>query len=274
MRENDLGKSMKDKVVAILESRIHEQIAELIAKYGGIPFSAPALAEIPDVDIIEIEKLFKKWEKSSPDIFIFQTGVGAKGLFEAAKRLGRVPLLLEKLDDAVVIVRGPKPTAVLRSFRVRVDAMADEPYTSAEVLAKLGEKKLKGKKIIIQRYGESNVELKNTLEFKGAQVFEIATYRWALPKDIEPLIRFMNALKRYEIDLVAFTSASQVNNLFKLAQQVGEHELLKKNLNQTKIASIGPVCTTAIKKYGIKVDVEADPPKLGAFVVAINKVLS
>ncbi len=268
------GSSMKDKVVAILESRIHEQMAELIAKYGGIPFSAPALAEIPDVDINEIEKLFRKWEKAPPDIFIFQTGVGAKGLFEAAKRLGRIPLLLEKLESAYVVVRGPKPTAVLRSFRVRVDAMADEPYTSAEVLDELEGKKLKGKRIVIQRYGEANLELKRILEGKGGQVFEIATYRWALPKDIEPLIRFMNALKRLEIDLVAFTSASQVNNLFTLAQQVGERELLQKNLNQTKIASIGPVCTAAIKKHGVKVDIEADPPKLGAFVVAINKVLS
>lgn len=265
---------MKDKVVAILESRIHEQMAELIAKYGGIPFSAPALAEIPDVDIVEIEKVFKKWEKNPPDIFIFQTGVGARGLFEAAKRLGKIPALLEKLESAFVIVRGPKPTAVLRSFRVRIDAMAEEPYTTAEVLAKLDGKKLKGKRIVIQRYGEANTELNNALESKGAQVTEIATYRWGLPENVEPLIRFMNALKRYEIDLVAFTSASQVNNLFSLAQQVGEHELLKKNLSQTKIASIGPVCTLAIKKYGLKVDVEANPPKLGAFVVAINKVLS
>jgi len=274
LRESASGKTMKDKVVAILESRIQIQMAELIAKYGGIPFSAPALAEIPDIDITEIEKLFKKWDKYPPDIFIFQTGVGVKALFDAAKRLGQVPVLLNKLETALVVVRGPKPTGVLRSFRVRIDAAAQEPYTSAEVLAELGEIKLRGKRIVIQRYGESNIELNKSLEAKGAIVYEIATYRWGLPSDVEPLVRFINALKRSEIDIVAFTSASQINNLFTLAEQFGEQELLKKNLNQTIIASIGPVCTIAIKKYGVNVNVEANPPKLGAFVVAINKILS
>jgi uroporphyrinogen-III synthase len=41
---------MKDKTVAILESRMREHIASLARKYGGAPFSAPALDEIPDID--------------------------------------------------------------------------------------------------------------------------------------------------------------------------------------------------------------------------------
>lgn len=35
---------MKDKTVAILESRARDQIAGLVRKFGGTPFSAPALA--------------------------------------------------------------------------------------------------------------------------------------------------------------------------------------------------------------------------------------
>jgi uroporphyrinogen-III synthase len=37
---------MKDKTVAILESRMGDHIASLVRKYGGTPFLAPALAEI------------------------------------------------------------------------------------------------------------------------------------------------------------------------------------------------------------------------------------
>jgi hypothetical protein len=46
--------SMKDRTVAILESRMRDQIASLVRKYGDTPFSAPALAEIPDVDPAQI----------------------------------------------------------------------------------------------------------------------------------------------------------------------------------------------------------------------------
>ena len=40
---------MKDKSVAILENRMRDHIANQVRKYGGTPFSALALAEIPDV---------------------------------------------------------------------------------------------------------------------------------------------------------------------------------------------------------------------------------
>src|SRR5262245_43225166 len=49
--------AMKDKTVAILESRMRDQIAGLVRKYGGTPFLAPALAEAPDVDPAHIEEL-------------------------------------------------------------------------------------------------------------------------------------------------------------------------------------------------------------------------
>jgi uroporphyrinogen-III synthase len=261
---------MRDKVIAILESRVGEQMAELVGKYHGIPFSAPALAEIPDIDVPLIAKLMKRWNIYPPHIFIFQTGVGAKALFAAAKLLGLTGTLLEKLKNAQVVVRGPKPMAVLRSHGVRIDSIAKEPFTTTEVLNELKMKSLSGKRIVIQRYGESNIELQAILKKKGARVTEIATYRWGLPVNIEPLVRLINAIKRNEIDVIAFTSASQVNNLFVLAKLTGEHHLLQKHLNHATIASIGPVCTAALKKAGLKIDIEAKPPKLVPFVIAIN----
>jgi uroporphyrinogen-III synthase len=67
---------------------------------------------------------------------------------------------------------------------------------------------LRGKRVVVQRYGETNRELQAALESEGADVTEIVTYRWALPKDSAPLLRLIGALGRDEIDLVAFTSAA------------------------------------------------------------------
>jgi hypothetical protein len=52
---------MKDKTVAILESRVRDHIAGLVRKHGGTPLSAPALAEIPDVDPARIDELIRDW---------------------------------------------------------------------------------------------------------------------------------------------------------------------------------------------------------------------
>ena len=261
---------MKDKTIAILENRVGEQMADLIRKYGGTPFSASALAEIPDIDPAHIIELFNDWDSNPPDTFIFQTGVGVKALFAATDSLGLTNKLLHLLAAARVVVRGPKPTAVLRSRNVRINLAAQEPYTTAEVLAELAAAALRGKRVVVQRYGETNWELQKALEDRGAQVIEIATYRWSLPKNTEPLIKLMDALERNAIDVVAFTSASQAINLFAVAKQAGRPESLKNSLNRTMVASIGPVCTAALDKLGVRVDIEPHPPKLGPFIKAIN----
>ena len=77
---------------------------------------------------------------------------------------------------------------------------------------------LRGKRVVVQRYGKTNRELQAALERAGAEVIEIVTYRWALPEDTAPLLRLIDALGRDEIDLVAFTSASQATNLFAVAR--------------------------------------------------------
>jgi uroporphyrinogen-III synthase len=266
--------TMRDKTVALLENRVGEQMADLVRKYGGTPFSAPALAEIPDIDPAHIADLLQEWDAQPPDIFIFQTGVGVKALFAATDSLNLTDQLLGRIAAAQVAVRGPKPSAVLRSRNVRIDFSAKEPYTTAEVLFELDAVMLQGKCVVVQRYGETNWELQTALEGRGAQVIEIATYRWSLPEDIAPLIKLMDALDRNEIDAVAFTSASQANNLFSVARQAGRQDTLKNSLSRTVIASIGPVCTAALDKLGVRVDIEPHPPKLGPFITAINGMLS
>ena len=104
---------MKNKVVAILESRAGEQMADLVRKYGGIPFLAPALAEVPDLDPAHIRQLMQGWSTTPPEIFIFQTGVGTRALFDATDSLGLTQRLHQLLEACRVVVRGPKPTAVL-----------------------------------------------------------------------------------------------------------------------------------------------------------------
>src|ERR1700682_6242174 len=269
---------MKDKTVAILESRAGDRVASLIRKYGGTPFLAPALSEVPDVDPERIRALIGDWESTPPEIFIFQTGVGTRALFAATDSMGLTPALLRVLEASIVVVRGPKPTAALGARKVRIDLSADDPFTTHEVLAQLREAHLepplRGKRVVVQRYGETNRELEAALESEGAEVIEIATYRWAVPEDTAPMQRLIDALGRDEIDLVAFTSASQASNLFTVAEGIGKEASLKQSLGRTLVAAVGPVCSATLRKLAVRVDVEAKPPKLGPLIDAINAALA
>ncbi|HEX9193301.1 MAG TPA: uroporphyrinogen-III synthase [Burkholderiales bacterium] len=265
---------MKAKTVAILESRLGAQLADLVGKHGGTPLLAPALAEVPEVDSAAISNLVEQLEANPAKAAIFQTGVGTQALFRATDALGLTGKLLGLLAKCVVVARGPKPTAVLRSRDVRIDRSANEPFTTVEVLQSLNDVPLRGARVVVQRYGETNVELEKALREKGAEVIEVATYRWSLPQDTGPLVRLIDALERRQVDATVFTSASQAHNLFTLAERLGRQGPLAGNLNRTLVASIGPVCSAALREHGVDIALEASPPKLGPLVSALSQVLS
>jgi hypothetical protein len=45
-------------------------------------------------------------------------------------------------------------------------------------------------------------------------------------------------------------------------------------LNATLVASIGPVCSRALRAHGVTIALEASPPKLGPLVQAIDAALT
>jgi uroporphyrinogen-III synthase len=264
---------MHGKRVAILESRFGEQLAELVARYGAEPLRAPALAEVPDLDTSFIRALIADLQREPPAAAVFQTGVGTHALFRATDELKLTEALSGLLAETTVVVRGPKPTAALRSRKVRIDLSAAEPYTTAEVLDVMNGLDLTGTRVVVQRHGGANEMLDRALAERGARVTEVPLYRWSLPADTQPLQDLMDALERGTVDAVAFTSASQAANLLAFAQQVGRQAAVIAGLNKTLVASIGPVCTRALRDSGIAVGVEAHPPKLGPFIQALNLAL-
>jgi uroporphyrinogen-III synthase len=262
------------KRVAILEARLGRQLAELVEKRGGLPVHAPALSELPDLEPAKIAELVASLEAAPAKVTVFQTGVGTHALFNATDALGLTKRFLTLLEKTVVVVRGPKPTAALRSRAVRIDRSAAEPFTTHEVLDALRDVALDGARVIVQRYGVVNVELDRALEARGAQVAEIPTYRWSLPQDTGPLAALIGALERGEIDAAVFTNAEQARNLFAVARKMGKGDALRNALNRTLVASIGPVASAALREAGVKVGLEASPPKLGPLVNALDSALS
>jgi uroporphyrinogen-III synthase len=265
---------VKGKRIAVLEARLGRQLAELVESRGGVPFHAPALAELPDLDAGAIAKLVSSLDQHPAKLAVFQTGVGTRALFAATDALAMTERFLALLRDMTVVVRGPKPTGALRTRGVRIDRAAAEPFTTHETLEAIKDLELGGARVIVQRYGVVNTELDHALQARGAEVVEIPTYRWSLPQDTKPLAELIGALERGEMDAAVFTNAEQVRNLFAVAGKLGKAEPLRAGLNATLVASIGPVASAALRDAQIKVGVEARPPKLGALLTALEAALA
>jgi uroporphyrinogen-III synthase len=265
---------MRSKVVAILETRVGAHLASLVERRGGIALHAPALEEVPDIDPQAVAALLDEWRDQPFKVAIFQTGVGTGALFAATDELGATQHLLELLAGTVVVARGPKPTGELNARRVRIDLRAAAPFTTQTVLSALSDVPIKDSKVLVQRYGATNQELHDALRARGAAVREITTYRWSLPSNIQPLIELLEALAQRRVDAVVFTSAVQIHNLYAVAEGAQRAAQLIDALGRTIVASIGPVCSRALRHHGVEPSLEASPPKLGPLLDALDAALS
>jgi uroporphyrinogen-III synthase len=265
---------VKAKRIAILESRLGEQLVSLVSQRGAVPVHAPALAELPDLDLRQIGALVRSLEARPAKLAIFQTGVGTRALFAALDGLGLTQSFLAMLQKWVVVARGPKPSGALRSRGVRIDRSAADPFTTREVLDCIQDLQLESARVVVQRYGTANVELDRALEARGAEVTEIPTYRWSLPADTKPLENLVDALERNELHAAVFTNAEQVRNLFVIAERLGKKPALTDALNRTLVASIGPVASAALRERDVRIGLESKPPKLGALLSALDQALS
>src|SRR5205823_1515510 len=69
-----------------------------------------------------------------------------------------------------------------------------------------------------------------------------------------------------KIDVVLFTNATQVEHVMTVAGQEGMARDLRQALSKAAVASVGPTCSEALRRYGLPVDIEPDRPMMGALV--------
>ena len=126
---------MKGKRIAVLEARLGKQLAELVEQRGGVPFHAPALAELPDLDAGAIAKLVQSLGERAAKVAIFQTGVGTRALFAVAQQLGKAEPLRAGLNATLVASIGPVASAALRDAQVTIGVEARPPKLGALLTA-------------------------------------------------------------------------------------------------------------------------------------------
>jgi uroporphyrinogen-III synthase len=249
------------------ESRRAKEMAELVRRHGGEPIVAPSMREVPLSENNAPLELFQKLEAGEIDLVILLTGVGTRTMVDAAATRYSRERIAALLGSVTVLARGPKPVAALKELGLQPAMTAPEPNTWKETLAILDNNvELAGKRVAVQEYGVTRPELLAGLEVRGAKILRVPVYRWALPEDIAPLQAAIREIVGGKADIVIFTSANQVENVFNVAHQDGIDTELPKALRRALVVSIGPVCSEALGRFGLKPDFEPEHPKMGFMV--------
>lgn len=256
-------------LVCSFESRRSEEMCSLITRHGGQPLSAPSMREIPiDDNPVAIQFVQDAIAGKFP-IVILLTGGGTEALFDVARSQNLYEQLIEAFGQTSLVIRGPKPAAVLNKAGLKYAVRAPEPNTWRELLAAIDESgiSVSGQAVAVQEYGLPNARLYAELQTRGAIVTPVPVYRWALPEDTAPLETALRETAAGHVDILLFTSANQVSNVLAVAGRFGELKAIREMIEErTQVASIGPTCSEALTENGFPVHFEASPPKMGQLV--------
>jgi uroporphyrinogen-III synthase len=271
--------------VVTFESRRAAEMASLIERHGGVAVKAPTLREVPIARNEHALDFARRLAGGGFDLVVLMTGVGTRALaaeaapaFEPAACDGAEAVqpgaeAVAKLTAALAAVplgaRGPKPAAALRELGMTRFTTVPEPNTWREVLevvSSLGD--LRGRRVAVQEHGAPSRELYAGLEAAGAVVTPVPVYRWALPEDTGPLRRALHAIADGAAAIALFTSRAQIEHAFLVAAEESLAERVRARLRDGVVASIGPVCSEALRAEGIEPDLEPEHSKMGHLVKA------
>lgn len=184
------------------------------------------------------------------DYTVLLTGEGLRRLLAIAGT--RRQALIAALAGTRLVTRGPKPVRALREIGLTPSLTARIP-TSQGVREALDKEPVEDKRIGVQLYpGSGALPLVEALGGRGAKVFPVTPYRYASDSESGQVVEAIRGLAAGEIGMVAFTSSTQIERLYAVAQEFGLEQQLSEGLARASIAAIGPVMEKALAAHGLK----------------------
>ena len=261
------GAGFNGLTVAAFESRMAAEMTRLIERHGGKPLVAPALQEIPLEDNSAALQFGELLLTEGLDVLVLLTGAGTTTLFEILHSRHAKDTIKNALKETVLIARGPKPVAALKTLGFQPTLTVPEPDTWMDVVSTLdAHRPVKGLRVAVQEYGVPNRDLVEALKQRGANVVSVPVYRWALPEDTAPLKQVIKQILAGQVQVMLVTNAAQIDHVMQVVEQEGNTAQFKTSCRQLVVASIGPTAGERIRNHGLNVDFEPSHGKMGILV--------
>ncbi|MEU6226651.1 uroporphyrinogen-III synthase [Streptomyces sp. NPDC047042] len=237
--------------VGVTAARRADELGTLLQRRGASVIHAPALRIVQLADDSELLAATKQLISQAPDIVVATTAIGFRGWIEAADGWGLGSDLLACLGGVELLARGPKVKGSVRAAGLTED-WSPSSESMAEVLDRLLEEGVEGRRIAIQLHGEPLPGFVESLRAAGAEVVGVPVYRWMPPEDIGPVDRLLDATVSRGLDALTFTSAPAAASLLSRAEERGQLPELLAALNHDVLpACVGPVTALPLQAHGV-----------------------
>jgi uroporphyrinogen-III synthase len=251
------------------------EISRLIERYGGRPLVAPVLREVPLEDNSAAQQFGAQLLAGRIDMLILLTGIGTTELFDLLKTRYPWTSIVDALKGMAIIARGPKPVAALKAVGLQATVTVPEPNTWVDLISALDKyRPVNGLRVAVQEYGVSNPDLVRALEQRGAEVFPVPIYKWALPEDLGQIRHAFDEIIAGRVNVILITNAAQVDHVMRVLEQDGTMHLFREALRKIVVASIGPTASERLRHFDWPVDLEPSHPKMGILVKEVSEQAS
>lgn len=260
------------RTVLITAQRRAEALGAALERDGARVLHAPMMSTIPHVDDPQLLARTHELVTDPPDILVVTTAVGFRGWLETARAAGLEDRLIEVLDRARLLVRGPKARGALQAHGLRADWVA-ESETTAEIRDLLLTEGAAGRRIAVQHHGAGADGLDEALTAAGADVCSLVVYRWGPPPDEGVALDAVRQVADAQVDAVLFTSAPAARAFLDRAEQLDHSaDVRAASRAGVLVAAVGPVTALPLEEAGLVVR-HPERYRMGALVRLVVSVL-
>jgi uroporphyrinogen-III synthase len=285
--------SLRGITVAVTSSRRASELADIVRKFGGIPYIAPTIGIKNNNELnSECNHFIETISNESMHFFIFMTGVGVFNLFQNLQKLQKLNTVVEKLQDTIVIARSNKPKMELRKFGIKTNFVPNI-NTIDGILNLLKRFDIKNKNIGILWHGDSSSSFKKKLASLGASVFDFSSYSYSarleqtnasmleemgydyVAPDEEKIKMLIEDIMKGTVDSITFTSPPAVKEFFEFATRNNKINLLKDKLNSTVlVVSVGPSTSKMLAMFYVLADIMPTTYRMGPMIKELADYIS
>lgn len=285
--------SLRGITVAVTSSRRASELADIVRKFGGIPYIAPTIGIKNNSELnSECNHFIETISNESMHFFIFMTGVGVFNLFQNLQKLHKLNTVVEKLQDTIVIARSNKPKMELRKFGIKTNFVPNI-NTIDGILNLLKRFDVKNKNIGILWHGDSSRSFKKKLASLRANVFDFSSYSYSarleqtnasmleemgydfVAPDEEKIKMLIEDIMKGTVDSITFTSPPAVKEFFEFAKRNNKINLLKDKLNsQVLVVSVGPSTSKMLARFYVLADIMPTTYRMGPMIKELADYIS
>jgi uroporphyrinogen-III synthase len=249
-----MTQSLKGRTIALAEARQLEELAQMLEDEGARALRCPMLSILDSPEPGPVLAWLHDLREDRFSYVVLMTGEALRRLLNFAEQAGHRAACIAALSRTKIITRGPKPGQVLKEIGLAPTRIAQAPTTDG-VIATLRNEPMQDQIVGVTLYGEPNPPLEQYLISAGAQVRTVMPYVYAPATEDARVADLIARLESGEVDVLFFTSSSQVDRLHEVAERCGLVDVLRNGLARTRIAAVGPVLADHLRKHGARVDI-------------------